>query len=117
MRCYLFCQMIHVSSTKNPLRLLMTKLSSLNRRLTRGGPCHFLQDEATEVYIAPTAHENQVWHLFFKGALRVNPLRGITVRVAAILIFPQNHVMASMSIHAPTTWPRRCIANRRQGCI
>jgi len=52
-----------------------------------------LLDEITEVCMAQTAFEEQVWQLFFDDASRMGPQGNIIVRVRVVLIFPQNHII------------------------
>ena len=78
-QCYLVGQTTNIGSTINPLRLLITKLSSLNRKLAMGA--HSVVSKMNLLkYIQSRLH------LEIKSASRVNPLGDIAVRVGVVLI-------------------------------
>ena len=77
----------------NPLRLLITKLFSLNRKLAMGA--HSVVSKMNLLkYIQYRLHSK------IKVASRVNPLGDIAAGMGVVLIFPQNPAMAPMSINA-----------------
>src|SRR3954471_10417600 len=88
-QCCLVGQTINISCMMNPLRLLITKLSSLYRKLAMGA--HSVVSKMNLLkYIQSGLHSE------IKSASRVNPLGDIAAGAEVVLVSPQNHVIASM---------------------
>ncbi|XP_020245394.1 uncharacterized protein LOC109823524 [Asparagus officinalis] len=91
MRYYLVGQTIHVISKKAVkgqalADFLPNHLVSESSKLYED-----LQDEVTEACV--TQEIILVWRLFFDGASRANPNRGITASVGVVLVSPGGHVI------------------------
>ena len=95
MQWYLISQMININCIMNLLRLLITKFSSLNRKLAMGA-----HSVVSKMNLLKYIHYRL--HSEIKVASRVNPLGDIAAGVGVVLIFPQNPAMAPMSINALT---------------
>src|SRR3954470_21000393 len=89
MQWYLVSQTINISRMMNPLRLLITKLSSLNRKLAMGA--HSVVSKMNLLKYMQSGLHSEI-----KSASRVNPLGDIIAGVGVVLISPQNHVIAPM---------------------
>ena len=82
-------QACHVRPMRNPLRLLITKLSSLYRKLAMGA--HSVVSEMNLLKYLQSGLHSEI-----KFASGVNPLADIAVGVGVVLVSPQNHVIAPM---------------------
>ena len=87
MQWYMVSQMINISCMMNPLRLLITKLSSLNRKLAMGA--HSVVSKMNLLKYIQSGLLSEI-----KFASRVNPIGDIATGAEVVLVSPQNHVIA-----------------------
>ena len=81
-----------------------------------------LPDEMVEVCMTQTSFEEQIWQLFFDGALRMGPTGNIIAGVGVLLVSPQNYMIPHVFLLTePIDTPKRQIPkqlfNRSERCL